>query len=156
MINLDELKSFLVKAKKATYASDDESAKIINEDKSTTLIFEDSDWKYHDNYFGGEPYGGREVVFFQGQPIYIMTYYGWVDEKAENVKEIYGVLQKALTLIPEDKPYRGPGELLEENYSYSNSFQGDVDNFSGEEIIKLGNQEVYRAKYMGGLVDQRK
>lgn len=155
MINLDELKSFLVKAKKATYASGDESAKIINDDKSTTLIFEDGDWKYHDNYFGGEPYGGREVVFFQGAPVYIMTYYGWVDERAENVKEIYSILQKALTLIPEDKPYRGPKELNEGNYSYSNDFQGEIDNFSGEEIIKLDGQEVYRAKYLGGLVDQR-
>lgn len=156
MIDLDELKSFLVKAKKATYASGDESAKIINEDKSTTLIFEDGDWKYHDNYFGGEPYGGREVVFFQGQPVYIMTYYGWVDEKAENIKKIYGVLQKALTLIKEDKPYRGPKELSEGNHLYSNAYQGEIDNFSGEEIIRLGDQEVYCAKYVGGLVDQRK
>lgn len=155
MINLNELKSFLAKAKKATYASGDESVKIINDDKSTTLIFEEGDWKYHDNYFGGEPYGGREVVFFQGHPVYIMTYYGWVDEKAENVKEAYAILQKALTLIPKDKPYRGPKELNESDYSYSNNFQGEIDNFSGEEIIKLDGQEVYRAKYMGGLVDQR-
>lgn len=155
MINLNELKSFLVKAKKATYASGDESVKIINDDKSTTLIFEEGDWKYHDNYFGGEPYGGREVVFFQGHPVYIMTYYGWVDEKAENVKEVYAILQKTLTLIPKDKPYRGPKELNESDYSYSNNFQGEIDNFSGEEIIKLDGQEVYRAKYMGGLVDQR-
>ena len=77
MINLNELRAFLVKAKKATYASGDDSAKIIEKDKSTTLIFEDGDWKYHDNYFGGEPYGGREVVLFQGNPVYIMTYYGW-------------------------------------------------------------------------------
>lgn len=155
MLNLDELKSFLVKAKKATYASGDESAKIIGEDKSTTLIFENGDWKYHDNYFGGEPYGGREVVFFQGKPVYIMTYYGWVDEKVTEVKEVYKTLQEALRLIPEDKPYRGPTEYSQGSYSYINHFEGEIDNFSGEEVIKLGDTEVYKAKYMGGLVDQR-
>lgn len=156
MINLNELRAFLVKAKKSTYASGDESAKIIGEDKSTTLIFEDGDWKYHDNYFGGEPYGGREVVFFQGSPVYIMTYYGWVEESVTEVKEVYKTLQQALSLIPEDKPYRGPREYLWGDYTYANSFNGEIDNFSGEEIIKLRENEVYKAKYIGGLIDQRK
>lgn len=155
MINLNELKSFLVKAKKATYASGDESIKVVNEDNSTTLIFENGDWKYHDNYFGGEPYGGREVVFFQGKSVYIMTYYGWVDEKVTEVKEVYTTLQQALSLIPEDKPYRGPKEYSQNNYSYINNFNGEINNFSGEEVIKFGENEVYKAKYMGGLVNQR-
>ena len=68
----------------------------INEDKSTTLIFESGDWKYHDNYFGGEPYGGREVVFFKGEPIYIMVYYGVVDESVSDHNKVYGILSVLL------------------------------------------------------------
>ncbi|MBT5502667.1 hypothetical protein HN858_03405 [Candidatus Falkowbacteria bacterium] len=156
MFNKNELCKFLVKAKKSTYAASDSAEKTINEDKSTTLIFESGDWKYHDNYFGGEPYGGREVVFFKGEPIYIMVYYGLVDESVSDHNKVYGILMNALKLIPKDKPYRGPEKYDEDVLSYSNSFTGEVDNFSGEEIITENGKEIYQAKYIGGFVDQRK
>ncbi len=156
MINLKNLKEFLVKAKKFTYASGDTSKKIVEIDRSTTLTFEDSDFKYHDNYFGGEPYGGREVVFLKGEPVYMMVYYGLVNGEIADFRGVYGILQKALSLIPEDKPYRGPKEYLEDDYQYLNNFIGELDNFSGEESISYKRKEVYRAKYIGGLVDQRK
>jgi len=156
MINLQNLKEFLVKAKKSTYASGDVSKKIIEADKSTTLMFEDGDFKYHDNYFGGEPYGGREVVFLKGEPVYIMVYYGLVNEETADFRGVYGVLQKALSLIPEDKPYRGPKEYEEGDYDYRNNFIGEIDDFSGEETINYKGKKVYKARYIGGLVDQRK
>jgi len=131
--------------------------KIVETDKSTTMIFEDGDWKYHDNYFGGEPYGGREVVFFQNQPVYMMVYYGWVIEGVSDVQAVYKTLQGALTLIPEDKPFRGPKKFSQDGAEYTNVFTGEIDNFFGEEVIKLENgKEIYKAKYVGGLVDQRK
>ena len=156
MINLQNLKESLVKAKKSTYASGDVSKKVVGSDKSTTLIFEDGDFKYHDNYFGGEPYGGREVVFFKGEPIYMMVYYGLVSEEITDFRGVYRILQKALSLIPEDKPYRGPKKYIEGDYSYLNNFIGEIDNFSGEESISYKGKEIYKARYIGGLVDQRK
>ena len=157
MIDKQQLCKFLVKAKKSTYAAGDVAQKIVEVDKSTTLVFENGDWKYHDNYFGGEPYGGREVVFFQGKPVYIMVYYGWVSEGVVNVQEVYKTLQGALTLIPEDKPFRGPEKYSQDGAEYINVFKGEIDNFFGEEIIKSAEgKEIYRAKYIGGLVDQRR
>ena len=135
MIDLKDLCKFLVKAKKATYAAGDNAKKTVGIDKSTTLIFEDGDWKYQDNYFGGEPYGGREVVFFQNLPVYIMVYYGWVIENVTDVQSVYKVLQGALILIPENKPFRGPEEFNLGGVEYKNNFKGEIDNFSGEEII---------------------
>lgn len=82
MINIQNLKEFLVKAKKSTYASGDELKKIKEGDKSTTLVFEEGD------------------------------------------------------------------------YTYLNNYSGEVNNFSGEEIIKLKGEEIYKANYMGGLVNQ--
>ena len=155
MNDLTNLRQFLVKAKKATYATGDENQQIKEADHSTALVFTEVDWKYHDNYFGGEPYGGREVVFFKGKPLYIMTYYGQVHKTVKDIKILYGFLQKALSLIPEDKPFRGPQEFSEKELSYTNTFEGEIDDFSGEEIIKQNGQEIYRAKYIGGLVDQR-
>jgi len=157
MINLPDLRKFLVKAKKSTYAAGDTAKKIIEADKSTTMTFEDGDWKYHDNYFGGEPYGGREVAFFQNQPVYMMVYYGWVFEEVSDVQAVYKTLQGALTLIPEDKPFRGPEKYSQGGVEYINISAGEIDNFFGEETIKLENgKEIYKAKYVGGLVDQRK
>lgn len=154
MIPLKKLCAFLVKAKRSTYASGNEAQSIKEKDGSTSLFYAENDWKYHDNYFGGEPFGGREVVFYKDKPVYIMTYYGWLSKAITDPKEIYKFLQKALSLIPEDKPYRGPKELKENNLKYENNFQGKINNFSGEEVIYQNNKEAYRAKYAGGLVDQ--
>ena len=157
MIDLNELCKFLVKAKKSTDAAGEAAKKIVDADKSSTLIFEDGDWKYHDNYFGGEPYGGREVVFFQNSPVYMMVYYGWVIESVSDVQAVYKTLQGALTLIPEDKPFRGTKKYNLEGVEYINVFDGEINNFFGEEIIKSADgNEIYKAKYIGGLVDQRK
>lgn len=156
MFNKKELCKFLVKAKRATYASGDSTRKIVNDDKSTTLIFENGDWKYHDNYFGGEPYGGRELVFFKGKPVYIMVYYGQVNDSVSDINKVYGTLMEALKLIPEDKPYRGPKKYDQGNLSYENNFSGEVDNFFGEEFIFENGKEIYKSKYIGGFVDQRK
>ncbi len=156
MFDKKELCEFLVEAKKTTYAAGDSAKKIINDDKSTTLIFESGDWKYHDNYFGGEPYGGREVVFFKGKPVYIMTYYGQVDDSVSDINKVYGILMDALKLIPEDKPYRGPEKYNNGDLSYENSFTGEVDNFFGEESISENGNEIYKARYIGGFVDVKK
>jgi hypothetical protein len=157
MIDKKQLCEFLVKAKKSTYAAGDKSKKVIENDKSTTLIFEDGDFKYHDNYFGGEPFGGREVVLLKNEPIYIMVYYGLVNESISDFKAVYGILQKALSLIPKDHPFRGPEIYTEGDLVYKNSYTGEIDDFSGEETINLADgKQIYRAKYIGGFVDQRK
>ncbi|MCF7835420.1 DUF5680 domain-containing protein [Candidatus Gracilibacteria bacterium] len=156
MLDKDRLCEFLVEAKKSTYAAGDSRSEKIEKDFSKTLIFRDGNRKYHDNYFGGEPYGGREVVFFKGQPVYIMTYYGAVNEDISDLKMIYTFLQESLKLIPLDKPFRGPREYKKDSLAYINDFVGEINNFSGEEKILENGKEIYRAKYMGGLVDQRK
>lgn len=155
-MDIQELKTFLVKAKVATYAAGDAVQVTKEADGSKTLIFEEGDWKYHDNYFGGEPYGGREVVFYKGSPAYMMVYYGLVDSAVVDFEPVYKVLQSALRNIPADKPYRGPVEQIEGGFVYSNSFTGEVDNFSGEETISEEGKIIYSAKYIGGLIDQKK
>jgi len=155
MITNSQLCEFLVKAKKATYAAGDLAKKIVNDDKSTTLEFEEGSLKYHDNYFGGEPYGGREVVFVDGKPFYIMTYYGQVDASVTNPGNIYGVLINALKLIPKDFPFRGPQKYEQSPFVYKNTYTGKVDSFYGEETISDKGVVVYSARYAGGLVDQR-
>jgi len=153
-MDLKNLKEFILEASQNTYASENPDIKVKQEDNSTTIVYEKDDWKYHDNYFGGEPYGGREVVFFKGNPIWMMVYYGWVVE-GNNPDDVYGILTKALRNSSIEMPYRGPRELVDGEFKYINELNGEVDNFFGEEKIYKGDTLLYVAKYMGGLVDKK-
>jgi hypothetical protein len=62
---------FLMDASRRGYAAGRSAVKMREADHSTTIVLEHGDWKFHDNYFGGEPYGGREVVFLGGQPVWM-------------------------------------------------------------------------------------
>lgn len=168
---LDNLTAFLVRAKKETYASGELAKKIIEADGSTSLIYEEIGWKYHDNYFGGEPFGGREVVSCKGKAVFLMTYYGKVLEHVSDFKPVYEFLQKALSQVSEKSPFRGPsffvdnkvidiqkteGSYVEDNFAYFNSPDGDIRNFCGNEIIIGSDVKVFEARYCGGLINLRK
>jgi hypothetical protein len=152
-IDLLDLKRFLLIANKNGYASP--SAKITKEDDdSTTIEFRDADWRMHDNFLGGEPYGGREILFYKDKPTFIMVYYGWVDKNMDDFNEVYTFLRNALALSPPENPYRGPKKYKEGRFEYVNNWTGDIENFQGEEIILKNSCKVYTAKYIGGLIDQ--
>lgn len=146
------LKQFIFDASRATYASGDESIKQKQLDGSTTIEFKSGNYTYNDNYFGGEPYGGREVVFLDNKAIWMMVYYGLVHQGANN--EVYGFLMESLSNTTVDMPYRGPTVYEKDGWKYENSCVGDVEHFSGTEKIFRDQQCVYEAQYIGGLVDQ--
>jgi hypothetical protein len=146
------LKQFIYKASRATYASGDESIKTKQLDESTTIQFTDGEYVYHDNYFGGEPYGGREVVFYNNKPVWMMVYYGLVYEGANS--EVYNFLMQALSNNTEDSPYRGPINFKDKEWEYKNVVTGNVDKFSGIEKIFRSGKCVYEASYIGGYVNR--
>lgn len=147
------IEKFLVIANQKGYASED--AEIVKEvDGSNTIIFELGDFKDHDNFFGGEPYGGRRVVFYKGKPVWMMVYYGAVVPRASH-KRIYKFLRSALR--KGDNPFRGPAEMQEGNLVYEFSYEGDIAKFNGEENILqikgLDCKVLYSATFFGGLID---
>ena len=154
-MNKQALRQFLQKANKEGYGSGKTGHWIKERDKSTTIPFESGDFKMHDNFFGGEPYGGREVVFFQNDPVWIMVYYGKVNA-GEDFAKLYKFLQKALLNAPDKMPVRGPKILEEGEFKYINDWKGEIEEFSGEESISKNGETVYNARYIGGLVDQQK
>lgn len=151
-MNTDDIRLFLVKANRSGYGN--EQTKQIDEaDGSHGIEYSDGDWKFHDNFFGGEPFGGREVISYKNKPVWMMVYYGFVTEMSQQ-KEIYTFLKKALLSFTEDMPYRGPEELTDGDWQYSNKVIGEFANFSGEETIAYMGVPVYQTKYQGGLVDK--
>lgn len=153
-MNKELLRQFLVDSNKAGYAGGEEKKWIKESDGSTTIPFEKGDFRSHDNFFGGEPYGGRVVVFHENKSVWMMIYYGWVAEGV-TTDPVYAVLRNALMRMPADSPFRGPKEFKDGDFTYSNSWNGDVERYSGEEQIAQGEKLIYKANYMGGLVDQR-
>ncbi|MDO8497678.1 MAG: DUF5680 domain-containing protein [bacterium] len=151
-MNNEELRQFLINSNKAGYAGGEEKKWKKEPDGSTTIPFEKEKWRSHDNFFGGEPYGGRVVVFYENKPVWIMVYYGWV-EKGVEANTVYGVLRNALKQMPKDAPYRGPKEFIYKDFIYSNSWEGTLEKYSGEEEIRQGQKSLYKAFYRGGLVD---
>ena len=151
-----QLAKFIAEAHKAGYAAGEAANKVKEQDGSTTLTYGKGSWKYHDNYFGGEPFGGREVAFFENKPVWMMVYWGRVNESVKDFEGVYAFLQKALKLAPEKAPYRGPKEFTEGQFKYTNTWNGTIDDFSGQEEIYKNQEKVYEARYSGGLVDIRK
>ncbi len=154
-INVNDLRQFLIDSNKAGYAGGEEKKWIKESDGSTTIPYTQGEWRSHDNFFGGEPYGGRVVVFYQNKPVWIMVYYGWVANGIET-DPVYKILRSALKQMPEDAPFRGPKEFVDGEFAYHNIWSGDIERYSGEEQIIQGEKLIYKANYMGGLVDQRR
>ncbi|MDP3941789.1 MAG: DUF5680 domain-containing protein [bacterium] len=146
---------FLIEANEHGYASGEATPSKKEKDGSTTITFASGEWRMHDNFFGGEPYGGRLVVFHKEKPHWIMVYYGNVSKSVKNIAEVYAFLQNALKHMPHDAPFRGPKKFAEKDFAYKNKWKGDLDSYSGEEVILQKKKEIYRATYLGGFVDRR-
>jgi hypothetical protein len=149
-IDLDELKLFLMLAN-TPHAQG--TAKIHKEkDGSRTIEFTKGDYRMHDNFFGGEPYGGRLVVFYKEEPIFIEVYYGKTSKPAD---EVYDFLREALQHPSYDNPFRGPAEYKKRPFTYKSMTQGGVSDHIVNEYIYEDNEEIYSAIVIGGLVDRK-
>lgn len=153
---ISSLKKFLKESGKVDYANSDPKNWKKEKDGSSTIYYESGEWSSHDNFFGGEPYGGRTVVHYKGIPIWMFIYYGSVEPQVKNIQEVYDFLKSALNADPENKTFRGPKLYVRKKYKYVNTWKGSVEKFEGEEQIYQGKTIIYGANYMGGLVNQRK
>ena len=156
VLTIHELSSFVYEASNSTFASADLSKLTKENDHSTTLTYKKGHWSYNDNYFGGEPYGGREVVFYKKKPYWMMVYYGTVSDKYPDIKGLYAFLQEALRRGTLTFPWRGPKLFKKGTFTYTFNIFGSVERFTAIEVIKSGKMIVYTANFAGGLVDQRK
>lgn len=155
MMNIKNLRDFLVKANLEGYASGENSREVKEADGSTTIIYTLGIWKFHDNFFGGEPFGGREVVFYKEKPVWMMVYYGLVKSEITEFGDIYKFLRESLKHAPLELPVRGPKSISQGDFSYQNSWDGDLEEFKGEEKIFQKGEEIFHTTYAGGLINQR-
>jgi hypothetical protein len=146
-----KLEQFLVKAKISAYASGGEGGEETL-DGCKELTFQDNDFKYRDRYFGWNPFVGEEVVWRNDKVIWAMNYYGIVFNEVVPAGQVYQFLQKAMNQVAEDRPFRGPRCLKEDDFEYRDESQGTFERFTGIERIFYREQEIYRLDYHGGTV----
>jgi len=126
-------------------------------DGSYDLVIEYKGYRFHDNWFGGEPFGGREVVGKNGKVFWMMTYFGAIVDASEAPADVYGTcLKEAMRNPARELPVRGPRQYSASNgYTYSFEWTGDLNRFNGVETISNQDGKVaYVGEVSGGLVDQ--
>ena len=151
-INLKNIVNFLIEANLAGYGNP-ETKEVEAEDGGHIINYTSGDFHFCDYFYGGEPFAGQEAIYYKEKPVWAMQYRGWVEPGVSNVHEVYGFLKRALLKTPAEHPYRGPEKLEEGAFIYQNVWQGNPENFQGEEVITHNNSKVYSARYFGGLVD---
>ena len=110
---------------------------------------------YHDTYFGGTNFIGEEVVYVDDKTYWAMNYYGVTLDETLGEEAMDNALRPALMNVGVDKdviPVSGPKEMINGEYKYSFEIVGDINYFSGVEIIYKNDKKIYELKCHGGLV----
>ena len=148
---LKDLTRFIVKAKRSTFASDGVSAPSSYMG-SHDLAFADGAWSYHDSFFGVQDFIGREIVFYGGEPVWGMAYFGRVLKQGIPKKRLWSFLKAALLNTYSEDRFLGPSTYAEAEWKYEDVNEGDTARFSGKEVILLSGKPVYELDYFGGLI----
>jgi hypothetical protein len=150
--NLDELNGFIVRAKTATYVGGGEHVNPCRLG-SHDLRFSDSQWSYHDSYFGGSDFIGEEVVYFDGKPIWAMNYYGRILRDDLLTAEQAGQMIKAgLSRMYKEGRFLGGFMYTENDLTYVDTSEGNPHYFHGRELIRCREEIAYELVYHGGLI----
>ena len=142
-----ELTDFLIKAKKATYAgkgAETTSSRL----KSHDLVYKEGRYMYYDTYLGGDRFAGEEALWISEDPYWSMNYVGRVT--GDNFSGDF--LKEALLRVPGDKPFRGPSEYTNGDYTYKCDIDGDYEWFQGRETISYKGTLIYECFFHGGLI----
>lgn len=159
-MDLEKLARFLVKAKKNTYASANKMNIETERPLHNELEFSEEEFYYRDSYVGFFQAPGMEEVRLgkNGETIWTMAYSGGMLPEYQEIsniifaKKTFTFLKKALSLIEESKPYRGPEELIDGDWKYECSVEGNLKRFKGHEKIFYKNKEIFNQDFIGGIV----
>jgi hypothetical protein len=144
----NNLESFLVKAKKNTYAAGMNKVAAMRPG-AIDFSYKENNLTYVDSYFGNIRFSGQEVVYDRESPVWSMNYYGktLVNELPDGFSE---TLKGALMLVQENAPYRGPSHYRQGDFEYTCYTEGTIESFTGEEFISHKGETVYCLYFHGG------
>ena len=140
--------SFLINAKKATYAGNGAET-ASPRPKSHDSVYSEGDYMYYDTYLGGEKFAGEEALWITGKPYWSMNYAGRVTGNHFSGD----FLKEALLHVPATMPFRGPEEYANGDYTYQCQVTGDFEWFQGYETISFQGQIIYECYFHGSIIE---
>lgn len=149
-----DLTTFLVTAKQHTYAAEGSTEEKLA-DGARQLVYRSGPFEYRDRYYGFNPFGGEEVVWEEGKPIWCMHYWGEAHSLLVSPAAVYEFLRRALRAVPAERPFRGPRSFSDGRWTYHNYVLGSVEAFRGDERILYEGSRVYSCAYHGGTVREK-
>lgn len=145
-----ELQTFLLQARKQTYAAGDNKSKPLL-DGSVQYQFSQDDWLYRDIYYtGNKRFAGLETVYFQNKPVWSMSYFGNFQQVSEEEADI--VLRAALRDNWDKARLGQKVAWSKDSYEYGCVGSGDMDELDGTESITKNGKQIYYFYYAGGFV----
>ncbi|MBR0822228.1 DUF5680 domain-containing protein [Bradyrhizobium liaoningense] len=153
-----DLATFLVEAKRRTYAGLDDDATVAAPllAGSKQLEHRAPPYAYRDIYFGMGFFVGQETVSRDDRVIWSMSYSGGARADIADqstLLEIYKFLRQALLGVSVEEPYRGPRLFEQSGMTYRNEVEGTLDRFHGiETIARHDGALLYELRYSGGLL----
>lgn len=157
--DIKNLLQFMYEAHMNTYAAPRETNQQHQlfpplNDGHIEFLYEQGPWKYHDSYVGEQNAPGKEIIYYNGDPIWTMSYQSKLFvEDSEQVYNVYEFLKDALSHNTPEEPFRGPKEYERDGFTYSFIIQqGDINDFIGKEEIYHEGKLVYTNHTMGTLI----
>jgi hypothetical protein len=151
-LSLERLNAFIVRAKAATYVGGG-ARSLSYRPGSHDLQFHEDDLSYLDSYFGGADFLGQEIVYYKGEPVWAMNYYGRILEPARiSAAETGHIIRESLARMYEQGRFLGGLEHATPDGTYVDTSTGNVASFTGKEWIEREGVKVYELVYHGGLI----
>lgn len=155
-INEADLIPFLLRAKRASYASGNAPSTPVASSRQAShdLAYQEGPWTYLDTYLGGFSFIGEEAVWKDGRPAWGMNYYGTMTTNAADPipEGFFDFLKHALREVSVEAPYRGPAFLEEGRFTYRCHWEGSPSRYRGEESISCDGQVIYTLDFHGGVI----
>lgn len=147
-----ELNAFILAAKRATYVGSGQKLLSYRLGSHDLQYFE-GDWAYHDSYLGESDFIGEEAVYYRGQVVWAMNYFGRILLPERITSAQAGQMIKvSLTKMYAEGRFLGGFEHTEGDLTYVDVSEGDEAYFTGREWILREGVKVYELVYHGGLV----
>ena len=139
--------AFLIRAKRATYAGKGAET-TPSRPGSHDLMYREGDLLYYDTYLGGDRFAGEEALWISGRPYWSMNYVG----RVTGTPFSGDFLKEALLRVPFEKPFRGPQEYSDGDYTYKCEVSGDFEWFQGYETIEYRGAVIYDCYFHGSTI----
>ena len=102
---------------------------------------------------GGVDFIGEEVIYYKGEPVWAMNYYGRILEPGMiSAAEAGQIIKQSLTEMYKEGRFLGGFLHDTGNGVYHDTSEGDVTSFTGKEWITRQGAIVYDLVYHGGLI----